>query len=90
MKFLSTLMLITFIIWCFDFSSCNQHSSNQTSHKIPLYITALQPLTNAWIKEYGILAYYAGLMAIRDINQRSDILRDYELRMDVGNTQVSE
>lgn len=89
MKLPFALVLIGYLLRGFDFSSCYQHTNNQTSNKTPLYITGLQPLTNSWIDQYGKLTKFAGLMAIRDINQRSDILNDYELRLDVRNTQVS-
>ena len=53
-----------------------------------LTIAAFQPLSNTFITFLGRMTLDAARLAIQDINQRSDILPEYNLSMDVWDTEV--
>lgn len=55
-----------------------------------LTIAAFQPLTKTYITFLGRMTLDAARLAIQDINKRSDILPEYNLSMDVWDTEVRD
>ena len=56
--------------------------------KKTLTIAGFQPLSNSPLNFLGKTTSSAGQLAIKDINERPDILPDYNLTMQVWNTEV--
>ena len=56
--------------------------------KKTLTIAAFQPLSKSPVNFLGQTTLPAGQLAIKDINERPDILPDYNLTMQVWNTEV--
>lgn len=55
-----------------------------------LTIAAFQPLSKAYISFLGRMTLDAARLAIQDINRRSDILSEYNLSIDVWDTEVRD
>lgn len=66
-------------------SEVNITSSNMEEEKVPLYIGGMFSMTGGWD---GSGCLMAAELALEQINNRTDILPDYELKMVWGDTQV--
>lgn len=62
--------------------------ANGKTQKI-LTIAGFQPLSQHPVSFLGNITLPAGQLAIKDINERQDILPDYNLTMEVWDTEVS-
>ncbi|XP_071835095.1 gamma-aminobutyric acid type B receptor subunit 1-like isoform X2 [Apostichopus japonicus] len=65
-------------------SEVNITSSNMEEEKVPLYIGGMFSMTGGWD---GSGCLMAAELALEQINNRTDILPDYELKMVWGDTQ---
>ena len=57
--------------------------------KKTLAILGFQPLNNNFLTGYGQTSKAGALLAIEDINNRSDILGDYDLQIIFKDTEVN-
>ena len=62
--------------------------AGDTSPRKPLYIGGLLPLTKGSSADSGLTALAGSMQAVEDINNRSDVLPDYELVVDWVDTEV--
>ena len=57
--------------------------------RTPLYIGGLLPLSGGSSREFGRTSFVGSKRAVEDINNRSDVLADYELVLEWADTEVS-
>ena len=62
--------------------------ASTTPGRKPLYIGGLLPLTKGSSPDFGPTAFAGCKLAVDDINNRSDVLPDYELIVNWTDTQV--
>lgn len=57
--------------------------------KFPLYIGGTYPKSNAYLRRRMVELETSANLAIRNINLRTDILKNYELRLNLKDDKVS-
>ena len=58
------------------------------SARTPLYIGGLFPLSEGSSRDFGRTSLAGSMRAVEDINNRSDVLPEYEIVLDYADTEV--